>query len=240
MDAGAEFGAALTGALEPLGFALPPERLAVLTEHYHLLVEANSRFNLTRQAEPAEAARWLYADSLVVAAWVGQAKRRIGRVLDVGSGGGFPALPLAVLEPTWRVTALEATGKKVRFIQESADRCGITNLRAIHAHSDHFKNDHRFDLVTFKAVGSLERCLAIGQRFVSASGCIAVYKTDPLDPDEARQGLAAAAECRLRPLPRFEYELPGRSGSVRLALHLFVRQDRPVKPRGGSGNRRSR
>ncbi len=224
METGAEFGIALTGALEPLGLDLRPERLAVLTEHYHLLVEANSRFNLTRQAEPVEAARWLYADSLVVAAWARQAKRKIGRVLDVGSGGGFPALPLAVLEPAWRVTALEATAKKVRFIQESADRCGVANLQAVHAHSDHFKTDRRFDLVTFKAVGSLERCLAIGRRFVSAGGCIAVYKTDPLDPDEARQGRAAAAEWRLGPLPRFEYELPGRSGSVRLALHVFARR----------------
>ena len=224
MDAGAEFGAALAGALEPLGLDLPPERLEVLTEHYHLLVEANRRFNLTRKAEPVEAARWLYADSLVVALWARQAKRRMGRVLDVGSGGGFPALPLAVLEPTWRVTALEATAKKVRFIQESADRCGVANLQAVHAHSDHFKTDHRFDLVTFKAIASLERCLAIGQRFTSAGGCIAVYKTDPLDPDEARQGLAAAAQWGLRPLPRFAYELPERSGSVRLALHLFTRR----------------
>ncbi|MCP4246927.1 MAG: 16S rRNA (guanine(527)-N(7))-methyltransferase RsmG [bacterium] len=226
MDAGAEFGAALTGALEQIGLDLSPERLEVLTAHYQFLVEANRRFNLTRKTEPAEAARWLYADSLAVAAWTRQANRRIGRVLDVGSGGGFPAFPLAVLEPTWRVTALEATGKKVRFIEESADRCGVVNLQAVHDHSDHFKTRQRFDLVTFKAVASLDRCLTIGQRFANAGGCIAVYKTHPLDAGEARDGLAAAEQWGLRPLPRFEYELPGPTGPVRLALHLFVRRSR--------------
>ena len=92
--------------------------------------------NLTRITRPAEAAVRLYADSLAVLSWARQSGNETGvrTVLDIGTGAGFPAVPLAVAAPDWRITAIEATNKKAAFVEQSARRVGAENLRVILRH----------------------------------------------------------------------------------------------------------
>ncbi len=217
-----EFMATLGDTLRHLSVPVEPSQLARLDDHFRLLLEANRQFNLTRITDPVRAARWLYGDSAAALAWAAQRGVGVRTVLDVGSGAGFPAVPLAVLAADWQVTALEATAKKAEFVRRCADRLGIDNLEAVHAHGAHWKAERAFDLVTFKAVGALDMCLGQGRRFVAPGGHVVVYKTAPLPADEARAGQRAARRHGLSERTTFEYELSGQESTAPMALHVYT------------------
>ncbi len=216
-----DFSSTLSGALRSLGVSADAEQVATLRRHYGLLLEANARFNLTRITDPGEAAVRLYADSAAVLPWAKKERLRFETILDVGTGAGFPALPLAVLAPRCRVTALEATAKKAVFVEQAAAALSIDNLRSVHAHSDHWSADPKFNLVTFKAVGSLEACLETAGKLVSDSGYVVVFKSAGVPSDEVHAGVQAARRLGFTQLEPFDYELPSVDGSATFALYAF-------------------
>ena len=225
-----DFATVLADALRHLGVAATPDQLLRLSGHFDLLLEANRQFNLTRITDPARAARLLSADT--AAARAGAAGRPVGiqTVLDVGTGGGFPAVPLAVLAPRWRITALEATGKKATFVERCADRLGITNLQVVHAHALHWKAGQLFDLVTFKAVGALDLCLRQARPYVTGGGYVAVYKTASLPLPETDAARQTARRLGFTELPAFEYELPGDRDPAGFALRVYRSSTRTTRP----------
>jgi 16S rRNA (guanine527-N7)-methyltransferase len=221
MNAGNAFRAALGNALDKLGPPTSADKLATLAEHFDLVLRANARFNLTRITDPATAAVQLYADSAAAIAWATRENIPIERVLDVGTGAGFPAVPLAVLRPDWQVTALEATGKKAAFVEQAARSLGLGNLRVVHAHADHWRSEARYDLVTFKAIGRLEACLKTARRFVGPGGHVAAYKTAAVAAKEVSAAVQAAATLGLTESRPFDYELPAPDGPARFTLYAY-------------------
>ncbi len=235
-----DFGAALETALGLLGVEAVAAQIQKMQAHYRLLLEANERVNLTRITDPAQAAVRLYADSASVVAWATQRNKKISSVLDVGTGAGFPALPLAVLAPSWRITALDGTGKKISFLDAASKELGLDNLSLVHAHSSHWEQKDQFDLVTFKAVGNLASCLQAGAGFLAPGGTIAAFKTADLDNDELQAANTQARALRLAVTPKFEYALPNLGEAAgRFALYLFHRPRRQGHGRSKSqGHRR--
>ena len=225
-----DFSAVLDDALKTLGLNAEPRQIATLRRHFDLLIEANARVNLTRITDPNEAAVRLYADSAAILAWARREQVGVETVLDVGTGAGFPAVVLAVLAPGWRVTALEATGKKVAFVERAARTLGIDNLRAVQAHSDHWSTEARFDLLTFKAIGPLDECLKTAGRFVADGGHVAVFKTADLSSAEIGAGRRAALRLGFGSADRFNYELPGPQGPSTFSLHVYARSGAGSRP----------
>ncbi len=149
------FKSALEAALASLDLAnLNEEQIAQLVKHYSLMRAWNRRVNLTRIVEPDEAARLHYADSLFGGRFIEYARR----VLDIGSGAGFPALPLAVLRPDVEVTALEANQKKSVFLNEARDDLGLANLKVATARLESFDLTG-YDLLTSRALDRAEEVL---------------------------------------------------------------------------------
>lgn len=171
------FQDALTTAVAPWNLALTAEQVRRMAEHYAAMVEANKSFNLTRITDPVEAAVKHYADSLALVAWANTEKVEIRRLLDIGTGAGFPAVPLAIARPNWQVTAIDGTRKKVDFVAKAAAELGLTNLTTVHAHSDHWETKERFDVVAARAMGSIEECLKAARRFVARGGWVALFRT---------------------------------------------------------------
>ncbi|MBQ7354346.1 MAG: 16S rRNA (guanine(527)-N(7))-methyltransferase RsmG [Clostridia bacterium] len=144
---------------------------------YTKLVEFNSHTNLTAITDEAGVILRHFADSLTAAPYIGEKSLKI---LDVGCGGGFPTLPLAIAHPDCRFTALDSTAKKLTFVAEMADTLSlpVTTLPAraeevaqMPAHRE------RYDLVVSRAVARLpmlcELCLPfvkVGGRFVALKG----------------------------------------------------------------------
>ena len=198
---------ALQIAASDLGVSLAEDESAMLWRHFGLVREANETFNLTRITDPEEAAVKLYADSLAPAAWADRAEISVGRCLDVGTGAGFPSVPLAVCRPLWSVTAIDSTGKKARFVESSAGELGISNISVSHARAGEWNANRRFDLVTFKAVGPIARCLSVIGRLVASMGCVVVFKGPGLTTDELDAGESQAESMGMHTWDTMDYQL---------------------------------
>ncbi len=147
-----EFRAALEAAIG--GFGIDPltgEQTGQLVKHYALLCRWNQRINLTRIIKPREAAKLHYAESLFGAKFIAGART----VLDIGSGAGFPAIPLAVFRPELHVTALEANQKKSLFLKEVKDELALDNLEVATARLEEF-DWAGYDVLTSRALDRAE------------------------------------------------------------------------------------
>ena len=168
-----QFSSHLIDALVDLRLSPTDDQLRKLHGHYNAMIEANRSFNLTRITDPKEAAIKHYADSLALLPWADGVGEKIDSVLDVGTGAGFPAFPLAVLRPQWSVTAIDATRKKTDFVARTAASLGVENLRCEHAHSEHWKafpeggrpSANQYHLVVFRALSKPAKAIQQAGRF---------------------------------------------------------------------------
>jgi len=154
-DANNQFKAMLVAAIARFNLdALSETQINNLVQHYGMLRVWNERTNLTRIIEPEEAARLHYADSL----FGGQFIEAASTLIDLGSGAGFPAIPLAVLRPDVQVTAIEANHKKALFLREAKDALGLANFSVAAARLEAFDLTG-FDLLTSRALDRAEAVL---------------------------------------------------------------------------------
>jgi 16S rRNA (guanine527-N7)-methyltransferase len=144
--------AALLGV--PLGEP-DARRLLLLLEE---LAEWNQRFNLTAITAPEAMITHHLLDSLAIHADLsGQ------ELADVGTGAGFPGLPLALVNPQRRFTLIDGSAKKIRFVTHAAERMGLTNVTAVHARSETFTPGAPLDLVLTRALAPLPRLVQMVQ-----------------------------------------------------------------------------
>ena len=131
-----------------LALELDEAQLAKLTAHLDLLDEWNARMNLTAiRDRPSQLTKHLL-DSLTVLPYLhGE------RIADVGSGAGFPGIPLAIVEPQRHFALIESTGKKCRFLEHVRDTLGLANVEVVQSRAEAYKPDVRFDTVIARAVG---------------------------------------------------------------------------------------
>ena len=154
--------AILREGLEAL--SLPTEGIPALLRYWELLAEKNKVMNLTAITDPAEAARLHFLDS---AALLALADLRGKTVVDVGTGAGFPGLPLKILEPSIQLTLLDAQRKRVDFLREVCEDLGLEDVECVHSRAEDFAGTHRegFDLAVSRAVAALpvlaELCLPL-------------------------------------------------------------------------------
>ena len=216
-----EFEDSLFQLLDRWRIDCTPVQLGMLRAHFELVLEANSRMNLTRITDPTEAAVKHYADSLALLLWIRDRGIEVGTVLDVGSGAGFPAVPLAVMRPEWQVTALDGTAKKIGFIEQVAETLRIPNLRAVHAHSTHWRDGWTADVVTVRAVAKLAKCMRDAVDLVAPNGWLIAYKTADIRDDELSAARSQCAGSGFREESPFEYELPLKDDRLQRALRSF-------------------
>ena len=192
-----QFKSALEAALASLDLAnLSEEQVAQLVKHYSLMRAWNRRINLTRIVEPDEAARLHYADSLFGGRFIEYARR----ILDIGSGAGFPALPLAVLRPDVEVTALEANQKKSVFLNEARDDLGLANFKVATARLESFDLTG-YDLLTSRALDRAEEILPkVAERMSARQRFMLYCATELLDKLTAR--LAADFTIQAHAIPQ--------------------------------------
>lgn len=136
-----------------------------LAQFYHILEAENQNYNLTAIDTAEDAATRHFVDSLMVAKC--KAFRSSQSVLDVGSGAGFPGIPLAIVYPEKKYVLLDALQKRVGFLNKCIDQLQLNNVEAVHERAETFANNTQyrevFDLVTARAVAELailcEYCL---------------------------------------------------------------------------------
>ncbi len=166
-------------ALAGLGIELEPSEVERLGCFLALLLDANRRFNLTAIHDPEAAWERHVLDSLTLLPLL--VRRRVQRILDVGSGGGLPGIPLAITMPSASVALLEATGKKARFLEDTARALALENVTVLAGRAEvlgHDRERHRerFDAVVARAVGPLPTLLEWTSPFVEVGGAILATK----------------------------------------------------------------
>ena len=135
------------GARE-LGIELSDDQVAKLVAHLDLLDDWNTRMNLTAIRErPAQISKHVL-DSLTMLRWLHGT-----RVADIGSGAGFPGIPLAIVAPGKHFALVESVGKKCRFLEHVRDSLGLANVEVVQSRAETYKPAERFDTVLARAVG---------------------------------------------------------------------------------------
>lgn len=198
-----------------------PEQLGQMASHHGAMVETNRSMNLTRITEPAESAIRHFTDSLALLAWSQSNATEIQTVLDVGTGAGFPAVPLAIMRPDWKITAIDGTKKKTDFVRESASAIGLANLKTEHAHTTHWTTSETFDVVAARALAKLPEAIEQTARFVGYGGHLVAYKSASINQEEREAGEQTAKQHGLKCCEPFEYQLTIGEAALDRVLIVF-------------------
>jgi 16S rRNA (guanine527-N7)-methyltransferase len=155
-----------------LGIDLDPSQLDLLWRYGVMLRERNAQVNLTSIVSPEGILTLHMLDSLSVAPHLGDAQR----LIDVGTGGGFPGIPLAVAFPKRHFTLIDGTQKKIRFVAEAVAALDIRNVQASAARAEDFEADQEFDVVILRAVSSLAEALRHSAHLLRRGGRLLAMK----------------------------------------------------------------
>ncbi len=182
---------------EVLGYRLDDDAANRLARLRDLLIEWNGRFNLTRVTEPEEIETRLFLDSIAMLRLVRRSagEREAMNLVDVGAGAGFPGLPLKIVDPSINLVLIEATAKKVGFLQEVIRELSLAGTSAIHGRAEDLAHDARFranfDVVTARAVAKLPALIEICMPFARVHGRGVFPKGSDID-EEVRDASRAA------------------------------------------------
>ena len=160
----------IAGAAQ-LGIELTEAQCRALLAHLDLVDEWNARFNLTAIRDRGQQITKHILDSLTVRPWLqGQ------RIADVGSGAGFPGIPLAIVEPTRHFALIESTGKKCRFLETVRDELALANVDVIQARAELSRPEPRYETVVARAVGPLADLLRYAGPLLANGGRLLAMK----------------------------------------------------------------
>ncbi len=200
---------------------LSTEGIPSLLRYGELLVEKNKVMNLTAITQPQDVATLHFLDS---AALLTLADFSDKDVADVGTGAGFPGLPLRIVEPSIRLTLLDAQNKRVEFLKEVCADLNLADVHCVHARAEEFAaaNRERFDIVTSRAVASLPLLCELCLPLVKVGGCFAAMKS--VDTDTELQQSAHAIFVLGGAVDRVaDYAIPGTDVRHRV---IFIKKTR--------------
>jgi 16S rRNA (guanine527-N7)-methyltransferase len=154
-----------------LGIQLDESQQHKLLRHLDLVDEWGERMNLTAIRDRAQQVTKHLLDSLSVLPWL-----RGPHVADVGSGAGFPGVPLAIAAPQVHFALIESTGKKCRFLEHVRDALGLANVEVVQVRAESYKPEIRFDTVLARAVGPLADLVRNAGALVTGDGRLLAMK----------------------------------------------------------------
>jgi 16S rRNA (guanine527-N7)-methyltransferase len=161
----------ITEGARELGVELTPEQVAKLVAHLDLMDEWGERMNLTAIRDRGQQLTKHVLDSLSVIPWL-----RGRRIADVGSGAGFPGIPLAIVMPEAQFALIESTGKKCRFLEHVRDTLALSNVEVVQARAEAWKPAIRYDTVLARAVGPVADLVRNAGALVAGNGRLLAMK----------------------------------------------------------------
>ncbi|NTU70505.1 MAG: 16S rRNA (guanine(527)-N(7))-methyltransferase RsmG [Coriobacteriia bacterium] len=216
--------ALLASLLNEAGIEISPEAQGAILSYLRALSEINTRINLTRIVDEQDAIRLHLVDSLLALSEVQDAPA--GGMLDLGTGGGFPGVPLAVASGR-HVDLLDSVAKKVRAVDDVLHGIGLQHLAAgvpMRAEELALQRRDSYSVVTARAVAELPCLVELASPLLATGGRLLAFKGSPSEQEVVR-GIDAGKIVGMRLLRRSEFDLPG--GGERRSIIVYEKVSRP-------------
>lgn len=222
-----EFKKTLQILVAGAGIEMDRQMLQQSVRYYTLLVKENKKYNLTSITKPEEAAEKHFLDSLLLLPDLDEYKEP--QVIDVGSGAGFPGLPLKIFRPELQITLIDSAGKKTVFIDRIIKELGLESVWTVHARAEEHALGHReyYDLALSRAVAEMRVLMELTIPLIRVGGKVIISKGPGVQEEikaaiNALQVLGGEVE-RVR-----EFSLPV-SGDKRAVVRISKTHSTPSK-----------
>lgn len=197
----------LTEEVQPYGIRLTDKQKDKLVRHLLMVIEKNRDFNLTSITNEDDAVALHIVDSLLMAPQVAEAPA--GRFMDVGTGAGYPGIPLVVVSGRKGVL-VDSVGKKAEAVSEFVQELGLrtrATVRAARVEEIARQEKGTYAVVVARAVAKMNTLIEYASPLLSMGGRLVITKSHP-DEEEMDAGLRAAEICGFKPVDFSSYELP--------------------------------
>ncbi len=182
--------------LKQLHLELSKKQILQFISYYELLIDWNSRMNLTAITEFEDVLKKHFIDSLSLISAVSDLAQKQYDLIDVGTGAGFPGIPLKIAFPNLKITLLDSLNKRIQFLNEVICKLELQDIEAVHGRAEDFaKPDQfreRFDLCVSRAVANLATLSEYCIPFVKSGGFFISYKSEKVNVEleEAKKAIS--------------------------------------------------
>lgn len=180
--------------LEQIHLTLLESQLDQFYQYYEILIHWNTMINLTAITEMGEVITKHFVDSLSLIKAVPDIDQKTYSLIDVGTGAGFPGIPLKIAFPQVNVTLLDSLNKRVKFLNEVAEQLNLTDIKSVHGRAEDYGRENvsreTFDLCVSRAVANLSTLSEYCMPFVKPGGYFIPYKSGKLE-EELKTGTGA-------------------------------------------------
>ena len=181
------------------GFSLTNEQAQAFEKYYDFLIQENEKYNLTAITSFEDVVTKHFVDSALAF------ENFSGKVLDVGSGAGFPGVVLAILNPKLQITLVDSLNKRINFLNEVIKLLGLKNVTALHSRVEDLKEKETYDVVTARAVAHLPTLVEYLAPFAKVGGKCVIYKgAEAFEEVESAQKAIKEVGCQLEGMQSFK------------------------------------
>jgi len=219
---------------EKYSINISDEKIKKFEKYYNILIEYNKKFNLTAITEREEVIIKHFVDSLL-----GVDNITGNKLIDIGSGGGFPAIPIKIFKDDVMLTMVDSTGKKCEFLNDVCRELKFDNAKAVCARAEELAKDKNFresyDICTARAVARLNTLCEYCIPFVKVGGYFVAYKGDATEELEEAQNAIKILGGKLEKVDSFELE-----GAKRQIIVIKKKKETPQNYPRGNGKERKK